>query len=123
METQKINIELLKALYPKPRPWDPAGTCGYCVAGAFLAFQDGMPAFEADEGYKADRRPSYFPRGDELADLLRNVNPALPEPLATRYAHFITGLNDRKMFSFAWSTLKEALEWKEETPHNWQLVG
>ncbi len=112
METRKIDVELLKAQFPNPRPSDPTQTCGYCVGGALLAFLDDISAAEADEGHKPNWRVSYFPLTDEVADILRKLNPALPQTLSTRYAHFITALNDRKRFNFSWSTLKEALEWK-----------
>jgi hypothetical protein len=37
--------------------------------------------------------------------------------MAERYADFITRLNDRKRFSFAWSYLRQALEWEEGDKH------
>ena len=52
-------------------------------------------------------------RGAELAVTLQQANPALPDDVAKRYAAFITQLNDRKRFRFAWGYLEEALEWKE----------
>ena len=78
-----------------------------------MAYLDGITAPMADIGHKPDWRAHYFPRVPELAEILRTANPELSETMAQRYAAFITMLNDRKRFSFAWSYLERALEWRE----------
>ena len=113
MESKKIDVNLLRNLYPNPKPAEPSPTCGYCVGGALMAFVDGITAAMADEGHKANWRNNYFPLLPELAETLQKANPDLPLVMAKRYADFITRLNDRKKFHLAWSYLKEALEWKE----------
>jgi hypothetical protein len=112
MDGNNIDINLLKSLYPSPKPADPINSCGYCVGGALIAFLDGITAAMADDGQKPNGRLHYFPLAPELSDILKTANPNLPKALAERYAEFITRLNDRKRYNFAWSYLKEALEWK-----------
>ncbi len=116
MECKKINVNSLRNLYPNPRPSEPSSAYGYCVGGALMAFLDGIGALMADEGQKPNWRKHYFPLAPELAEILRKANPDLSPAMAERYADFITRLNDRRRFAFAWSYLKEALEWSEEAP-------
>lgn len=109
----KIDGSSLSRLYPNPKPSDPTDRCGYCVGGSLMAYLDGVTAAMMELGQKPDWREHYFPRVDELAAILQQTNPALPDAVAKRYSDFITRLNDRKRFHFAWGYLKEALEWKE----------
>jgi hypothetical protein len=111
MDRNKIDINLLQSLYPSPKPADPLNRCGYCVGGALMAFLDGVTAAMAESGQSQNGRLHYFPLAPELSDILETANPNLPLALAARYAEFITRLNDRKRYNFAWSYLKEALEW------------
>ncbi len=67
----------------------------------------------ADEGQKPLARRHYFPLASELAEILQTINPELSLAVAEKYADFITRLNDRRRFGFAWSYLKEALEWTD----------
>ena len=113
MDAKTVDVSVLRDLYPNPKPSEPTSTCGYCVDGTLMAYLDGITAAMADEGQKPNGRAHYFPRVPELADILKKANPDLPEAMAARYADFITRLNDRRRFSFAWSYLKQALEWKE----------
>ncbi len=113
MEPKKIDVSLLRDLYPNPKPAEPSATCGYCVGGALMAFVDGITAAMADEGHKPNWRKHYFPLSPELAEALQEANPNLPLAMAEKYADFITRLNDTKKFRFAWSYLKEAVEWQE----------
>ncbi len=113
MEYEKIDIDLVMKLYPKPRPSEPSETCGYCVGGALMAFLDGITAAMADDGHKPDFRKHYFPGASELAAMLQKINPELSPPIAERYAEFITRLNDRRRFVLAWGYLREALDWKQ----------
>ena len=78
-----------------------------------MAYVDGITAAMADAGEKPRWRAHYFPRVPELTEILQKANSRLSEPVAKRFADFITRLNDRKRFSFAWSYLKQALDWKE----------
>jgi hypothetical protein len=113
VESKKIDVNSLINLYPNPKPSEPTATCGYCVGGSLMAHLDGITAAMADVGEKPNWRAHYFPRAPELAEILQKTNPDLPEAMAAKYADFITRLNDRKRFSFAWSYLKEALDWKK----------
>jgi hypothetical protein len=117
MDSKKLDVNVLRELYPKPKPSEPTTTCGYCVGGTLMAYRDGITAAMADDGKKPNWRVHYFPRVPELAEILQKANPNLSEPMAKRYADFITRLNDRKRFSFAWSYLKQALEWQEADKH------
>ncbi len=113
MEAKTIDINLLRHLYPNPRPAEPPQTCGYCVGGALMAFIDGITAARADQGHTSNGTKNYFPLSPELAEALHKANPQLPMAMAERYAEFITRLNDAKKFHFAWSYLKDAVEFKE----------
>jgi len=117
MDSKKVDVNVLRDLYPNPKPSEPTATCGYCVGGTLMAYLDGITAPMVDDGQKPNWRVHYFPRVPELAEILQEANHNLPEPMAERYADFITRLNDRKRFSFAWSYLKQALEWKEGDKH------
>jgi hypothetical protein len=114
VESKKIDVSFLRNLYPNPKPSEPSQTCGYCVGGALMAFLDGISAEMADEGQKPNWRTHYFPLAPDLAEALKKANPQLSGVAALRYADFITRLNDRNRYSFAWSYLREALEWKGE---------
>ncbi len=117
MDFKKLDVNVLRELYPNPKPSEPTTTCGYCVGGTLMAYLDGITAAMADDGKKPNWRVHYFPRVPELVEILQKANLNLSEPMAKRYADFITRLNDRKRFSFAWSYLKQALEWKEGDKH------
>jgi hypothetical protein len=113
VELKKIDASSLSKLYPNPKPSDPTDRCGYCVGGSLMAYSDGVTAAMVELGQKPNWRKHYYPVAAELAVTLQQANPALPDDVAKRYAAFITQLNDRKRFHFAWGYLKEALEWKE----------
>jgi hypothetical protein len=113
MDSTQVDVNVLRDLYPNPRPLEPTSICGYCVGGTLMAYVDGITAAMADAGEKPRWRAHYFPRVPELTEILQKANSRLSEPVAKKFADFITRLNDRKRFSFAWSYLKQALEWKE----------
>ena len=118
VDSKTVDVNVLRDLYPNPKSSaESITTCGYCVGGTLMAYLDGITAPMADDGKKPNWRVHYFPRVPELAEILQKANPNLSEPMAKRYADFITRLNDRKRFSFAWSYLKQALEWKEGDKH------
>jgi hypothetical protein len=114
VEFKSIDVRSLTKLYPNPKPSDPADRCGYCVGGSLMAYLDGVTAAMLELGQKPNWRKHYYPVAAELALTLKQANPALPDAIAKRYAAFITQLNDRKRFHFAWEYLKEALEWRAE---------
>jgi hypothetical protein len=113
VESKRIDVKSLTELYPNPRPSQPTDRCGYCVGGSLMAYLDGVTAAMVELGQKPNWRKHYYPVAAELAVTLQQANPALPDDVAKRYAAFITQLNDRKRFRFAWGYLEEALEWKE----------
>jgi hypothetical protein len=113
VQFKSIDASSLSKLYPNPKPSDPTDRCGYCVGGSLMAYLDGVTAVMVELGQKPNWREHYYPVAAELAVTLQQANPALPDAVAKRYAAFITQLNDRKRFHFAWGYLKEALEWKE----------
>ena len=112
MEFKRIDGPSLRKLYPNPKSSDPTDPCGYCVGGSLMAYLDRVTAGMVELGQKPNWREHYYPVAAELAMTLQQANPALPDALAKRYAAFITQLNDRKRFHFAWEYLTEALEWK-----------
>ena len=118
MEFKRIDGPSLRKLYPNPKPSDPTDPCGYCVGGSLMAYLDRVTAGMVELGQKPNWREHYYPVAAELAMTLQQANPALPDALAKRYAAFITQLNDRKRFHFAWEYLTEALEWKGGSDKN-----
>jgi hypothetical protein len=80
MDSTQVDVNVLRDLYPNPRPLEPTSICGYCVGGTLMAYVDGITAAMADAGEKPSWRAHYFPRVPELTEILKRQIPDYRSP-------------------------------------------